>query len=103
MGKRGIVGYFSEKEQPLKPAKKYRVALTTDERQELLKLTGSGVLSARKMKRVLILLKADKGLKDREIIAALNPNRPTVESSARCSPRLLHAHAPRAVPGTPTG
>lgn len=61
------------------PAKKYLVTLTTEERQELLKLTGAGELSARKMKRALILLKADEGWKDREIVSALNTSRPTVE------------------------
>jgi transposase len=61
------------------PAKKYIVTLTTDERQELLKLTGSGELSARKMKRALILLRADEGWKDKAIVAALNTSRPTVE------------------------
>ena len=61
------------------PAKKYLVTLTTEERQELMKLTGAGELSARKMKRALILLKADEGWKDKEIVAALNTSRPTVE------------------------
>ena len=61
------------------PAKKYFVTLTNEERQELLKLTGAGELSARKMKRALILLRANEGWKDREIVAALNTSRPTVE------------------------
>ena len=61
------------------PAKKYLVTLTDEERQELLKLTGVGELSARRMKRALILLRADEGWKDREIVAALNTSRPTVE------------------------
>jgi transposase len=61
------------------PAKKYIVTLTTEERQELMKLTSSGNLSARKMKRALILLKADEGWKDMEIVDALNSSRPTVE------------------------
>jgi len=61
------------------PAKKYIVTLTTDEREELLKLTGAGEVSARKMKRAQILLKADENWKDKEIVAALNTSRPTVE------------------------
>jgi transposase len=61
------------------PVKKYLVTLTTEERQELLKLTGSGELSARKMKRALILLKANEGWRDEEIVAALHTSRPTVE------------------------
>lgn len=61
------------------PAKKYLVTLTTEERQELLKLTNSGELSVRKMKRAQILLKADENWKDKDIIAALNTSRSTVE------------------------
>lgn len=61
------------------PAKKYLVTLANEERQELLNLTGAGELSARKMKRALILLRANEGWKDREIVAALNTSRPTVE------------------------
>lgn len=61
------------------PAKKYLVTLTTEERQELLKLTNSGELSVRKMNRAQILLKADENWKDKDIIAALNTSRSTVE------------------------
>jgi transposase len=61
------------------PAKKYLVTLTTEERQELMTLTSSGELSVRKMKRALILLKANEGWKDMEVVAALNTSRPTVE------------------------
>jgi transposase len=61
------------------PAKKYIVTLTNEERNELQELTRSGELSVRKMKRALILLRADDGWKDREVMAALNTSRPTVE------------------------
>jgi len=65
------------------PAKKYIVTLTTEERQELLTLTRAGELSARKMKRAQILLKADEKWKDKDIIAALNTSRSTVERTRR--------------------
>ena len=65
------------------PVKKYIVTLTAEERQELLTLTRAGKLSARKMKRVQILLKADEDWKDRDIIAALNTSRSTVERTRR--------------------
>lgn len=65
------------------PVKKYNVTLTAEERQELLTLTRAGKLSARKMKRVQILLKADEDWKDRDIIAALNTSRSTVERTRR--------------------
>ncbi len=65
------------------PAKKYIVTLTTEERQELMTLTRTGKLSARKMKRAQILLKADESWKDKDIIAALNTSRSTVERTRR--------------------
>lgn len=65
------------------PAKKYIVTLTSEERQELVELTRAGELSVRKMKRAQILLKADENWKDKEIMAALNTSRPTVERSRR--------------------
>jgi len=61
------------------PAKKYIVDLHADERETLLDLTSKGQLSVRKMKRAQILLKADEGWKDKDIVAALNTSRPTVE------------------------
>ena len=65
------------------PAKKYLVTLTTEERQALLKLTSSGELSVRKMKRAQILLKAGENWKDKDIIAALNTSRSTVERARK--------------------
>ena len=61
------------------PAKKYIVTLSPEEREELLKLTKAGEISACKMKRAQILLKSDEGWKDREIIGALNTSGSTVE------------------------
>lgn len=61
------------------PAKKYIVKLTDDERQTLLELTSRGEVRARVMKRAQILLKADEGMKDADIVIALNTSRPTVE------------------------
>ncbi len=61
------------------PRKLYVINLTEAERQSLLELTRKGKISARKFKRALILLKADEGLTDPEIMAALNISRPCVE------------------------
>ena len=44
------------------PAKLYRVSLTEDEREQLLGITRRGKSSGRKVKRSLILCKADEGL-----------------------------------------
>jgi transposase len=65
------------------PAKKYIVKLEADEREQLLEMTRKGKIGARKMKRAQILLKADEGWKDKEIIQALNTNRSTVERTRK--------------------
>ena len=61
------------------PNKKYIVDLSEAERNELMVLTSKGTLRARKMKRAQILLKADLGATDVEIMAALGVSRPCVE------------------------
>ena len=65
------------------PAKKYIVNLDADERQQLLDMTSRGKIGARKMKRAQILLKADDGWIDKEIIQALNTSRSTVERTRK--------------------
>jgi transposase len=65
------------------PAKKYIVNLDADERQQLLEITSKGQIGARKMKRAQILLKADEGWTDKEIINALNTSRSTVERTRK--------------------
>ena len=53
------------------PAKLYRVNLTQDEREHLLGITRRGQSSGRKLKRALILCKADEGLTDQQVAEAL--------------------------------
>ena len=65
------------------PAKKYIVDLTSEERQKLLELTRKGKQSVRKIRRARILLKADQGWKDREIMAALDTSSTTVERTRK--------------------
>jgi len=65
------------------PAKKYKVTLTEEERQELISLTSKGQVRARKMKRAQVLLKADEGLKDSDIMTAVSVSRPMVEDTRR--------------------
>jgi transposase len=65
------------------PAKKYVVKLDADERAQLLEMTRKGEIGARKMKRAQILLKADEGWKDEDIIQALNTSRSTVERTRK--------------------
>ena len=53
------------------PAKLYRVSLTEAEREHLLGITRRGKSSGRKVKRSLILCKADEGLTDQQVAEAL--------------------------------
>ena len=61
------------------PSKKYLINLNDEESQTLTDLTRKGEIKARKFKRAMILLKADEGLSDPQIMAALNVSRPCVE------------------------
>lgn len=61
------------------PRKKYLINLSSEEQHELLEMTRKGEIKARKFKRAMILLKADEGLTDPQIMAAVNTSRPTVE------------------------
>jgi transposase len=76
------------------PTKKYVVDLTDEEREHLLDLISKGKPAARKVTRARILLKADEGLKDAEIVKALNTSRPTVE---RIRKRLVEGGLERAL------
>ncbi len=66
------------------PAKKYRVTLTDEEREELTAIANKGKGNARRMRRSRILLLADEnrsdgGWKDADIAQALRAHRRTVE------------------------
>src|SRR5579871_1109992 len=65
------------------PAKLYRVDLTDQEQMELERLTRAGKVSARKMKRAQILVKAALDWRDEEIMQALDCSRSTVERTRR--------------------
>ena len=57
----------------------FALSISAEERQELIELTHKGEIKARQFKRAMILLKADEGLTDAQIMAALACSRPTVE------------------------
>ena len=63
--------------------KKYIVKLTDDERSELVTLTRKGSSSARKLKRVMILLGADEGARDEDIGARVRVTLNTVAAIRR--------------------
>jgi transposase len=90
---------YHGKDTPDMPVKKYIVDLSEEERQELLALTSKGKTGARKMKRAQTLLKADEGLKDDEIVAALNTSRSTVERTRK---RFVEGNLDRALNDDPS-
>jgi len=53
--------------------------LKDEEQQILFEMTRKGKIKARQMKRAMILLKANEGLYDPQIMSALNVSRPCVE------------------------
>jgi len=61
------------------PRKTYLINLSEGDRASLLEMAHKGSLKARQFKRAMILLKADEGLSDPQIMAALNISRPCVE------------------------
>ena len=65
------------------PQKKYLVDLTEQEKLELEKLLKSGSHQSRKLTRVRILLLANEGKTDDEIVKALQTARPTVERTRK--------------------
>jgi transposase len=60
------------------PKKKYRVALSAEERTTLAQLLRRGKAGTRKLTRARILLKADEGLRDEESATALHVGTATV-------------------------
>jgi transposase len=73
------LAHFRAKETLEMPRKKYLINLSDEERTSLVEMTHKGTLKARKFKRAMILLKADEGLSDPQIMSALNVSRPCVE------------------------
>lgn len=61
------------------PRKTYLINLSEEDRATLQEMTRKGSLKVRQFKRAMILLKADEGLSDPQIMAALNVSRPCVE------------------------
>jgi transposase len=62
-----------------KMKKLYAITLSKEEKQQLLDLTHKGHIKARQMKRAMILLEANNGMSDPQIMSALNVSRPCVE------------------------
>lgn len=62
---------------------KHEVQLSQTERQELIKLTKKGKISARKLRRAQILLLTDAGHKDEEIATMLHLGVATVERTRK--------------------
>jgi len=88
-------GILAKKGYVEMPAKKYKVTLTTEEREELSSLVSKGKGNARRIKRAHILLLADEsqpdgGWKDAAIAKALNAHSRTVERTReKCVMKVL--------------
>jgi len=76
------------------PQKLYVVDLDDDERAQLLELVKKGKISARKLNRAHILLRADEGATDAEIATSLHVGRATVE---RIRKRFVEGNLARAL------
>ena len=61
------------------PKKLYHINLNEEEHQTLLEMTHKGKIKVRQMKRAMILLKANEGYPDSQIMAAIDISRPCVE------------------------
>jgi transposase len=59
--------------------KLYLVNLSDEEKQQLREVTSKGKIKARQMKRAMILLEANEGMSDPQIMKALGVSRPCVE------------------------
>ena len=80
------------------PAKQYLVNLTQEERDHLLDITRRGKSSARKVKRSLILCKADEGLTDQQVAEAVMVGPSTV---SRVRQRFVEGGLERALNDRP--
>ena len=61
------------------PKKTYVINLSDEERAKLQEMTHKGTLKVRQFKRAMILLKADEGMSDPQIMTAIQVSRPCVE------------------------
>ena len=61
------------------PKKTYVINLSDEERAQLQEMTHKGTLKVRQFKRAMILLKADEGMSDPQIMTAIQVSRPCVE------------------------
>src|SRR4030042_3141124 len=59
--------------------KLYLVNLSDEEKKQLREVTRKGKIKARQMKRAMILLEANEGMSDPQIMKALGVSRPCVE------------------------
>ena len=80
------------------PAKLYRVNLTEEEREHLLGITRRGKSSVRKVKRSLILCKADEGVTDQQAAKAVMVGPATV---GRARQRFVEGGLERALNDLP--
>lgn len=78
--------------------KLYVVDLTNEERAQAMELTRKGKVSTRQVTRARILLKADEGWTDEQIVVALNTSLSTVERTRK---RFVEGGLPKALNDDP--
>lgn len=78
--------------------KRYVVDLTKDDHEQVLELTRKGKISTRKVTRSRILLKANEGWTDEQIVAALDASLSTVERTRK---RFVEGGLPKALNDDP--
>lgn len=78
--------------------KRYVVDLTEGEREQVLELTHKGKVATRKVTRARILLKAEQGWTDEQIVAGLDTSLSTVERTRK---RFVEGGLPKALNDDP--
>jgi putative transposase len=86
------------------PKRLHEVKLTSQERQELETITSKGAVQVRVYKRARILLLADEGLCDKQIVARVGSSRATVERIRKryTQEKAQSAITEKARPGRPS-
>lgn len=78
--------------------KRYVVDLTEGEREQVLELTSKGKVAVRKVTRARILLKAEQGWTDEQIVAGLDTSLSSVERTRK---RFVEGGLPKALNDDP--
>lgn len=93
----GVKWGISKRGDPMSK-KRYVVDLTEGERKQVQELTSKGKVAVRKVTRARILLKAEQGWRDEQIVAGLDTSLSTVERTRK---RFVEGGLPKALNDDP--